>query len=208
MSMSSLQTDPIEQVVEAFAAGQMVALMDDPDRECEADLILAAQFATGEKLNVMATVARGLFCAAVTGERLEELDIPMIQPVNCGENWPHFAEPVDYKIGTTTGASAFDLAATARALADPQACPEDFTRPGHMQVLREHHAGLAGRAGHTEGAMGLARLAKLYPAVIICEMMAPDGRMASGKTLESLVRENRFPLTSVKDIARSITPDA
>ncbi len=200
---SPVASDPIERVIEAFARGELVVLLDHPSREGEADLILAAEFASGEKLNLMATVARGLFCLAVTGQRLAELGIPMIQPVNCAANWPHFAEPVDYTIGTTTGASAFDLAATAKAFTDPQARVEDFARPGHLLPLREDARGLLGRAGHTEGAVGLARLAGVYPAAVICEMMAPDGTMASGETLKSIISENNFPVTTVQQIAEA-----
>ncbi len=199
----SIRTDPIESVIEAFADGELVVLLDHPSREGEADLILAAEFATGEKLNLMATVARGLIALAITGQRLAELGIPMIEPVNCAENWPQFAQPADYTIGTTTGASAFDLAATARAFTDPQARPEHFARPGHLLPLREDASGITGRAGHTEGAVGLARLAGLYPAAVICEMMAPDGTMASGKALKTIISENNFPATTVQEIAEA-----
>ncbi len=199
----SADISALDDVIRAFADGELVVLLDHPEREGEADLILAAQFATGEKLNVMATVGRGLINVATTGERLAALGIPMLRPVNCRENWPHFAEPVDYRIGTTTGASAFDLAATARALADPQARAEDFARPGHLLLLCEDDNGLMSRAGHTEGALGLARLAGLYPAVIICEMMSPDGHMASGAALQRIIRANHFPTTTVQQIARA-----
>jgi len=200
---SDIDTDPIQQVIQAFADGELVVLLDHPSREGEADLILAAEFATGEKLNILATVARGLIALAITGQRLGELGIPMIQPVNCAENWPHFAEPVDYTVGTTTGASAFDLAATARAFTDPEARPEHFARPGHLLPLREDAGGMTGRAGHTEGAVGLARLAGLCPAAVICEIMAPDGTMASGEALKTIISENNFPATTVQQIAEA-----
>jgi 3,4-dihydroxy-2-butanone 4-phosphate synthase len=197
----AVTTDPIDAVVEAFASGEPVVLLDHPDREGEADMILAAQTATGEKFNRMSLLARGLIAVGLTAQRLAELRIPLIKPVNCSGNWPHFAEPVDYRIGTTTGASAFDLAATAKALTDPEARIEDFARPGHLQLLCENEAGLRGRMGHTEGAVSLARLAGLYPATVICEMMDPDGRMAAGEPLRTIIQQNNLLVTTVQSIA-------
>ncbi len=194
-------TDPIDDVVAAFARGELVVLLDHPDREGEADLLLAAHSATGEKFNRLSLLARGLIAVGVTAQRLAELGVPLIEPVNCSGNWPHFAEPVDYKIGTTTGASAFDLAATARALTDLGARPEDFARPGHLQLLRENEAGLKGRMGHTEGAVSLARLAGVYPATVICEMMGPDGTMAAGEALRSIIEQNNLLVTTVQSVA-------
>ena len=195
---------PIESVIEAFARGEAVILLDHPEREGEADMILAAQHATGAGVNSLATVARGLITVGVAAQRLVDLGIPMICPVNCTENYPHFAEPVDYTIGTTTGASAFDIAATARALTDATARPENFARPGHLLPLAENEAGLAGRAGHTEGAVALARLAGLYPASLICEVLAPDGRMASGDALHRIIDENNLPVTTVQYVAEAV----
>ena len=196
-----VKTDPIEDVVAAFARGEAVVLLDHPEREGEADLLLAAQAATGENFNRLSLVARGLMAVGVTARRLAELGVPLMNPVNCSGNWPHFAEPVDYKIGTTTGASAFDLAATAKALTDPDARPEDFARPGHLQLLCENEAGLRGRMGHTEGAVSLARLAGVYPATVICEMMGPDGTMAAGEALRSIIKQNNLLVTTVQSVA-------
>ena len=196
--------DPMETVIEAFARGEAVILLDHPDREGEADLVLGAQHATGAGINALATIARGLITIGVAAQRLADLGIPMIRPVNCAENYPHFAEPVDYTIDTTTGASAFDIAATARALSDATARPEDFARPGHLLPLAENEAGLAGRAGHTEGAVALARLAGLYPASLICEVLAPDGTMASGEALNRIVDENNFLVTTVQHVAEAV----
>lgn len=191
----------VEQAMAALQRGEFVILLDHPEREGEADLLLAAQFATGEKLNQMINEARGLVTIALTEQRLQELGIPLLEPAHTGRNWPRFAAPVDYKIGTTTGASAFDRAATARALTNPQARPEDFMRPGHLLPLAAAPGGLAERAGHTEGAVALARAAGLSPAVVMCEMLAPDGHMARGKALENFIQRYGYPAVSVEQIA-------
>jgi 3,4-dihydroxy 2-butanone 4-phosphate synthase/GTP cyclohydrolase II len=191
----------VEQAIAALHAGDFVALLDHPEREGEADLLLAAQFATGEKLNVMITQARGLVTIAVIESRLQELGIPLLEPANTGSNWPRFAAPVDYTIGTTTGVSAFDRAATACALTDPQARPEQFMRPGHLLPLAASPGGIAQRAGHTEGAVALAEAAELYPAVVMCEMLAPDGQMARGKGLEELIAQYGFAAVTVERVA-------
>jgi len=138
---------------------------------------------------------------AMSADRLEELGIPLLDPVNCGCNWPRFAAPVDYTIGTTTGVSAFDRAATARALVDPAAKPEHFMRPGHLFPLAASPGGIAQRAGHTEGAVALARLADLSPAVVMCEMLAPDGHMARGELLMEVIAEYGFVAVTVEQIA-------
>ena len=191
----------VEQAIAAIKAGEFVALLDHPEREGEADLLVAAQFATGEKLNVMITDARGMVTIAIAAGRLEELGIPLLEPANCGCNWPRFAAPVDYKVGTTTGVSAFDRAATAVALTDLAARPEDFARPGHLLPLAASPGGIAERAGHTEGAVALVELAGLYPAVVMCEMLAPDGHMARGERLREIIRQHGFASVSVERLA-------
>jgi 3,4-dihydroxy 2-butanone 4-phosphate synthase/GTP cyclohydrolase II len=194
-------THSVEEAIAALKAGAFVALLDHPEREGEADLLLAAQFATGEKLNVMITQARGLVTIAMSAARLEELGIPLLEPANCGCNWPRFAAPVDYTVGTTTGVSAFDRAVTARALVDPEAKPEHFMRPGHLFPLAASPGGIAERAGHTEGAVALALAAGLEPAVVMCEMLAPDGQMARGKVLEDVIAEYGFVAVTVEQVA-------
>ncbi len=191
----------VTQAIAALRAGEFVALLDHPEREGEADLLLAAQFATGAKLNVMITQARGLVTIALVASRLEELGIPLLEPANTGSNWPRFAAPVDYTIGTTTGVSAFDRAATAVALTDPAARPEHFMRPGHLFPLAASPGGIAARAGHTEGAVALAQAAGLYPAVVMCEMLAPDGQMARGQMLTDLIAEYGFAAVTVERVA-------
>ncbi|MCE5241492.1 3,4-dihydroxy-2-butanone-4-phosphate synthase [bacterium] len=193
--------DDVQQAIAALQAGKFVALLDHPEREGEADLLLAAQYATGDKLNLMITQARGLVTIAMLASRLEELGIPLLEPANTGSNWPRFAAPVDYTIGTTTGVSAFDRAATAVALTDPAARPEHFMRPGHLFPLAASPGGIAQRAGHTEGAVALARAAGLVPAVVMCEMLAPDGHMARGQVLQDIISEYGFAAVTVERVA-------
>jgi 3,4-dihydroxy 2-butanone 4-phosphate synthase/GTP cyclohydrolase II len=191
----------VEQAIAALRAGDFVALLDHPEREGEADLLLAAQFATGEKLNVMITKCRGLVTIALDAARLEALGIPLLEPMNTGSNWPRFAAPVDYTVGTTTGVSAFDRAVTAVALTDPNADPAHFMRPGHLFPLAASPGGIAERAGHTEGAVGLAMAAGLTPAVVMCEMLAEDGRMARGEELQRIIADEGFVSVSVEQVA-------
>ncbi len=193
--------DDVQQAIAALQARKFVALLDHPEREGEADLLLAAQYATGDKLNLMITQARGLVTIAMLASRLEELGIPLLEPAHTGSNWPRFAAPVDYTIGTTTGVSAFDRAATAVALTDPDARPEHFMRPGHLFPLAASPGGLAHRAGHTEGAVALARAAGLYPAVVMCEMLAPDGHMARGQMLQDIIGQYGFAAVTVERVA-------
>ena len=166
---------------------------------------------TGESINFMVTHARGLITVAMTPERLRELQIALLEPQYCACNMPRFTVPVDYAPATTTGVSAFDRAATIRALLDPGARPEDFARPGHVFPLAAAEGGLAERAGHTEGAVGLAQLVGLRPVVVMCEIMAPDGYMATGPTLERFVHIHGIPLITVEQIAAALcvepTPD-
>ena len=199
----NLLTD-LTAALAALRAGQLVALLDHPEREGEADLLLAAQFATGEGVNALINLGRGLVTLATTRERLEELAIPLLRPANTGDNWPRFAEPIDYTIGTTTGVSAYDRAATAVALTDPASRPEHFARPGHLFPLAASPGGIAERAGHTEGAVALASLAGLYPAVLMCEMMAEDGRMARGADLARLIGCYNLPAVTVQEVAERL----
>ncbi len=190
----------LSEAVEALRRGEFVALLDPAEREAEADLLLAAEHATGERINRMITMARGILTVAVEQRRLEELDIPLIERRFAGPDAPRFAVPIDYRRGTTTGVSAYDRAVTIRALTNPDARPEDFARPGHVFPLAAAPGGLAERRGHTEGAVALARLAGLYPAVAMCEIMAPDGHMARGAKLKEWLREHGVVAVSVSQI--------
>ncbi len=190
----------LNEAIEHFRAGEFVALLDAPEREGEADLLQAAQFVSGPSLNFMIQHARGLITVAMTAERLTELDIPLLKPRFADRNTPRFTVPVDYKPATTTGVSAFDRAATIQALINPNTTPEDFARPGHVFPLAAAEDGLATRAGHTEGAVALAQLAELYPAVVMCEIMGPDGHMAKGEALRRFLTTHQIPLITVQQI--------
>ncbi len=194
----------LRRALDASRRGEFVALLDKADREAEADLLLAGEHATGERVNEMITIARGLLTVVMTRERLAELRIGLIEPEFSMPHAPVFAVPVDYRHGTTTGASAHDRAATIRALTDPRATPEDFARPGHVFPLAVSSGGLAERQGHTEGAAALALLAGLQPVVAMCEIMSPDGHMARGRKLRLWLREHAMATASVPQLVRAL----
>jgi 3,4-dihydroxy 2-butanone 4-phosphate synthase len=194
----------LAHAVEHFARGGMVLLLDDPGREGEADLLQAAEFCTGESLNFMVREACGLATVAIAAARLEELDIPLIAPRYAPRHAPRFTVPVDYTPAVTTGISAFDRAATIRALLDPAARPEDFAQPGHVFPLAAHVGGPGERGGHTEGAIGLSRLASLYPAVVMCELMAADGHMADVAGVVAFGARHGIPVVTVAQIAAAL----
>ncbi len=191
----------IQEAVEALKDGRFVALEDHPERENEADVLLAAEHATGEKINFMAKHVRGLITVAVAEPILRRLDIPLLPQRYTIANAPRFTEPVDAVRGSTTGASAYDRALTLRLLADPQSRPEDFSRPGHIFPLAAMPGLLRERRGHTEGAIALAELAGITPVVAICELMNDEGHMARGEDVRRFVREHGMPLISVTELA-------
>jgi 3,4-dihydroxy 2-butanone 4-phosphate synthase len=201
--MTSELTD-IDEAVRRFAAGGMVLLLDDPGREGEADLLQAAQFCTGESLNFMIKHARGLITLALDAERLKELELPLIEPRYAPPHAPRFAVPVDYTPATTTGVSAYDRAATIRAFLDPEAKPEHFARPGHVFPLAASAGGPQARGGHTEGAIGLAKLAGLEAAVVMCELMDEDGRMATHDKARAFAQEHGMPLVTVAQVTEAL----
>jgi 3,4-dihydroxy-2-butanone 4-phosphate synthase len=194
----------LERALEALAAGGFVALVDAPDREDEADVLLAARHATGERVNFLATHARGLIAVVLPERRLRALEVPLIEPCFVPEHYPRFGVPVDAAHGITTGASAFDRALTLRLLADPASRAEDFSRPGHMLPLAAVEGGLGERRGHTEGAAALAELAGLEPVVAICELMAPDGTMAAGRQVSDFADQHGMPLISVQQLVERL----
>jgi len=195
---------PLDKAIEHFRRGGFVALLDSANREDEADLLQAAQYVTGESINFMLTYARGLITVAMAPQRLTELQIPVLEPQFGVENMPRFTVPVDYTPAVTTGVSAFDRAATIQALTDSDTCPEDFARPGHVFPLAAAPDGLAERAGHTEGAVGLSQLAGLAPVVAMCEIMAPNGHMAAGATIQRFLEAHNVPLVTVEQIAQAL----
>jgi len=194
----------IKDAIEDIRFGRMVVVVDDEDRENEGDLTIAAERVTPELINFMARYGRGLICLPMTGERLDELRIPlMVQDErNSARFGTAFCVPVEAKLGTTTGISAADRARTVLAAIDPGTRPEDLARPGHMFPLRAMPGGVLQRAGQTEAAVDLARLAGLYPAGVICEIMNEDGTMARVPQLEAFCKEHNLKLITVKDLIR------
>jgi len=192
----------IKDAIDDIRAGRMVVVVDDEDRENEGDLTIAAEKATTENINFMATHGRGLICLPLTGQRLDELRIPlMVQDTeNSAKFGTAFCVPIEAKKGTTTGISASDRATTVLAAVDPKTKPEDLARPGHMFPLRARDGGVLVRAGQTEAAVDLARLAGLRPAGVICEIMAPDGTMMRGPQLEKFCAEHGIRMITILDL--------
>ncbi len=191
----------IPDAVAAVAEGKMVIVVDDADRENEGDLVCAASKVTPEAVNFMATHGRGLVCTPVTGERLDALKIPQMVTDNTDTHDTAFCVAVDHR-STSTGISAGDRAATIKALLDPDSRPEDFRRPGHTFPLRYVEGGVLRRAGHTEAAVDLARLAGLPPAAVICEIMGPDGTMARLPDLTGFAREHGLLMVTIADLIK------
>ncbi|HEX5789972.1 MAG TPA: 3,4-dihydroxy-2-butanone-4-phosphate synthase, partial [Luteolibacter sp.] len=178
MADSPLSFSPIDQIIAEIAAGRMVICADSPDRENEADLVGAASLCTPDMVNFMAIHGRGLICAPLTAERTEQLDLPQMTRRNHEGQKTAFTVSVDAAEGITTGISAADRALTIRLLADPQASSSSFVRPGHVFPLMAAPDGVLRRAGHTEAAIDLTRLAGLPEAAVICEIINDDGSMA------------------------------
>jgi len=192
----------IESALADFRAGKFVIIVDAEDRENEGDLAIAAEFATPQAVNFMAREGRGLICLPMTGERLDELRIPMMVPPseNTTRLGTAFTVTVDARHGTTTGVSAFDRATTIRAMIDQATRPEDIARPGHIFPLRSAEGDVLARPGQTEASVALARLAGLYPAAAICEIMSDDGTMARLPELESFAARHGIKIISIADL--------
>jgi 3,4-dihydroxy 2-butanone 4-phosphate synthase / GTP cyclohydrolase II len=194
----------ITEAIEDFRAGKMVVVVDDEDRENEGDLTIAAEKVTPEAINFMARYGRGLICLPMTGERLDELRVPLMvrDEQNNARFGTAFCVPIEARAGVTTGISAGDRARTVLAAIDPKTLPEDLARPGHMFPLRAKAGGVLARAGQTEAAVDLARLAGLYPAGVICEVMNEDGTMARVPQLERFCTEHDIRLITIRDLIR------
>lgn len=192
----------IEQAIEEFREGKFLIVVDDEDRENEGDLTIAAEKVTPEAINFMARYGRGLICIAMTGQRLDELRIPMMvqDSDNTSSFGTAFTVSVEARHRVTTGISAFDRAATIKTLIDPATKPEDIARPGHMFPLRARDGGVLVRAGQTEAAVDLARLAGLYPSGVICEIMHEDGTMARLPQLEKFSEEHGINIVTVAQL--------
>ncbi len=190
----------IEEAIEDVKNGKFVIVVDDEDRENEGDFIMAAEKVTAESINFMAVHGRGLICMPMTGERLNELKIPMMVERNTAVLGTAFTVAVEARDGTTTGISAADRAKTVQVLVDPNTKPEDLLMPGHMFPLRAKEGGVLARAGQTEATVDLARLAGLYPAGVCCEIMNEDGTMARMPELEIISEKLGVKIISVADL--------
>ncbi len=193
----------IEDAVAAIGRGEIVIVVDDEDRENEGDLIMAAEFATPEKIAFFLHHTSGVICAPVTRERARELDLPLMVTDNTESMRTAFTVSVDYRHGTSTGISAYDRAATIQALVDPSTRPADLLRPGHIFPLEAREGGVLKRAGHTEAAMDLARMAGVYPAGVLCEIVNDKkDDMARVPELELFAEEHDLLLISIADLVR------
>ena len=205
--MSQTQGEPdrsafatIDEAVEELRRGRMIIVVDDADRENEGDFIMAAEKVTPEAINFMVTHGRGIVCMPVTGQRLDTLGIPLMVSRNNESHGTAFAVSIDIKGRTTTGTSAYDRAATVKAITDPTLTHEDIRMPGHVFPLMAQEGGVLRRAGHTEASIDLARLAGLYPAAVLCEVLNEDGTMARVPALVRVAAEHGLKLISIADL--------
>lgn len=198
--MNTIKLDSIEEAIADFREGKFVIVVDDEDRENEGDLIIAAEKITPEKVNFMLKHARGVLCAPITISRCKELDLPHQVLDNTSVLGTPFTVTVDKLEGCTTGVSAADRAATIRALADPTSTPATFGRPGHINPLYAQDKGVLRRSGHTEATVDMARLAGLYPAGALMEIMTDDGEMARLPELRKMADEYGLKLISIADL--------
>ncbi len=192
----------VEQALEEIRRGKMVILTDDEDRENEGDLVMAAEKVTPDAINFMATHARGLICLSLTGERIQQLALPLMVQDNTAPFQTAFTVSIEAARGVTTGISAADRATTIKAAVAPRAKPGDLTRPGHIFPLRAREGGVLVRTGQTEGSVDLARLAGLFPAGVICEVMNADGTMSRRPELLKFAKKHKLVMLSVADIIR------
>ncbi len=193
---------PITEIIEEIRRGRMVVLMDDEDRENEGDLLMAAQHVRPEDINFMAKYGRGLICLALTEERCRQLQLPLMVNDSQRRGTTAFTVSIEAAEGVTTGISAADRATTIHAAIKPEARPSDLVTPGHVFPLMAQRGGVLARAGHTEAAVDLARLAGLIPAGVICEIMNDDGTMARLPDLESFARTHGLKIGTIADLIR------
>ncbi|MCZ8341889.1 MAG: bifunctional 3,4-dihydroxy-2-butanone-4-phosphate synthase/GTP cyclohydrolase II [Leptospira sp.] len=195
---------PIEEAIEEIRQGKMIILVDSEDRENEGDLVCASEFADKDKINFMATFGRGLICVPMEKERLQALELgKMVDDVALGDkHGTAFTVSVDAKEGTSTGISAHDRAKTVQVLLDPKTKPSDLMKPGHLFPLQAVSGGVLRRAGHTEAAVDLSKLAGLYPSGVICEIMNDDGSMARLPDLEKFAKTHGLNIYTIEDLIR------
>ena len=194
--------DSVAEILAELRAGRMVVIMDDEDRENEGDLIMAAECVTPDAVAFMIRHTSGIICVPMEEQRLARLELPQMVPVNDEQQRTAFTVSVDVRAGTTTGVSSADRAATIRALADEASVPGDFARPGHIFPLRARRGGVLVRAGHTEAAIDLCRLAGLRPVGVLCEVMNEDGSMARRPQLEEFARRHQLKIGTIADLIR------
>ena len=190
----------IDAAIEAFRDGRMIIVVDDEDRENEGDLTVAAEKVTPEIINFMAREGRGQICLSMTGERLDELELPLAVSDNTTQFGTAFCVPIDAKRHVTTGISAADRAATILTAVDPKTVPSDLVRPGHVSPLRARDGGVLVRAGQTEAAVDLARIAGLSPAGVICEIMNADGTMSRVPELAKFAKRHKLLMITIADL--------
>ncbi|CAN1211336.1 bifunctional 3,4-dihydroxy-2-butanone-4-phosphate synthase/GTP cyclohydrolase II [Tumidithrix helvetica PCC 7403] len=198
--MSQFQFDSITDALSDLKAGKLIVVVDDENRENEGDLIGAAQFATPDMVNFMAVYARGLICLAMTGDRLDRLDLPLMVDRNTDSQQTAFTVSIDAAVGTSTGISAEDRSRTIQVAIHPETRPNSLRRPGHIFPLRAKQGGVLKRAGHTEAAVDLARMAGLYPAGVICEIQNDNGSMARLPELILYAKRHNLKLISIADL--------
>ena len=190
----------LSQALKQLRRGGMIVLVDDEDRENEGDLVVAAQFATPQAINFMATHGRGLICLALTGKQVDRLELPAMTTDNRARRSTAFTVSIEAREGITTGISAYDRARTIEAAMNPHAQRGDIVSPGHVFPLRAVEGGVLVRNGHTEGAVDLMRLADLQPSAVICEVMRDDGQMARLPDLEIFAKERGLPILTIREI--------
>ncbi|HVN44084.1 MAG TPA: 3,4-dihydroxy-2-butanone-4-phosphate synthase [Steroidobacteraceae bacterium] len=201
-STAAIALNSVGEMLAELRAGRMVIVMDDEDRENEGDLIMAAEHATPAAVAFMIRHTSGIICVPMEEAALARLDLPQMVPVNDESQRTAFTVSVDVRAGTTTGVSSLDRAATIRALADPASSAGDFARPGHIFPLRSRRGGVLVRAGHTEAAVDLCRLAGLKPAGVLCEIMNDDGSMARRPQLQEFARAHGLKIGTIADLIR------
>ncbi len=192
----------VDEILAELRAGRMVIILDDEDRENEGDFIMAAEHATPEAVAFMIRHSSGILCVPMEDEHLARLDLPQMVPNNDEAYRTAFTVSVDYRFGTTTGVSSTDRSVTIKALADPKSAPADFARPGHIFPLRPRPGGVLVRAGHTEAAVDLCKLAGLRPVGVLCELMNDDGSMARRPQLEAFARTHNLRIGTIADLIR------
>ncbi len=202
VSLTPADIAAVEAAIDAIANGKAVLLLDDDDRENEADIIMAAEAITIPDMALMIREGSGIVCLCLSEELADALDLPPMLPANQSRYQTAFTVTIEAASGTTTGVSAADRVTTIRAAVANDALPTHLTRPGHVFPLRARTGGVLTRRGHTEGSVDLARLAGFKPAAVLCELMNPDGTMAAGQQITAFARKHGMPVLTIAALAR------